>query len=200
MHNLPSRFKDRQRYFAKQKPRQILTKKGRAAMERQKAKSKERRKEKRKEKAKDRVKEYAKRLKREMTPAELALWARLSQWPKPFKCRTQHPIGMRIADFVFCAQHVIVEVDGGYHLNPDQRLADKARTWYLKRCGFSVVRFTNEQVFEQLDDVVQAISERIGRTKAEDVYEKLPPPINEFDEMLFDAVRKPSPTPPQIVS
>lgn len=192
MDNLPSRFKDRQRIFARQKPAQFLTKKGRAAMERQKAKGKERRKEKRKEKAKERVREFAKQLKREMTPAELSLWGRLSQWPKPFKCRTQHPIGMRIADFAFCAQHVIVEVDGGYHLDPDQQVADKQRTWYLKRCGFSVIRFTNEQVLGQLDDVVQAISERVGRTKAEEVYLKLPPPINEFDEMLFGAVRLPA--------
>lgn len=188
MDNLPSRFKDRQRLFAKQKPRHFHTKKEMANIAKQKAKSKKLRKEKRREKAKDVVREHAKQHRREMTPAETLLWSHLQQWRKPFKCHPQHAIGFRIADFAFCVQRVIVEVDGGYHLQADQRVEDAKRTMYLKKCGFSVIRFTNDQVMEQVADVLDAISERIGRTTTS-AHVTLPPPINEFDEMLFNAVR-----------
>ncbi len=74
-----------------------------------------------------------------------------------YKFRRQHPIGFLIADF-YCAQpHLIVEVDGDIHANPDQASYDKSRTAWLHEHGYYVIRFMNRDVFRQLDAVLAEI-------------------------------------------
>lgn len=52
-----------------------------------------------------------------------------------------------IADFLL-PNATIVEIDGGYHKSGQQRKKDRARTKWLRKHGFKVVRYTNQQVFE----------------------------------------------------
>ena len=64
---------------------------------------------------------------------------------------------MYIADFVSLKNHLVIEIDGACHMSPDQQAADAARTEYLHRKGFRVIRFTNNQVLTDLENVMSKI-------------------------------------------
>ncbi len=71
------------------------------------------------------------------------------------KWRRQHPIGSFIVDF-FCAGHrLVLEVDGSIHNQQIER--DAQRTAYLEQLGYRVVRFSNEQIEQDLEAVLQQI-------------------------------------------
>ena len=69
----------------------------------------------------------------------------------------QHVIGDFIVDFVSCTGGLVVEVDGGYHLEPRQQEADVLREDALERMGYHVMRFTNEEVLFDTDNVLEQI-------------------------------------------
>ncbi len=69
--------------------------------------------------------------------------------------RRQHPIGMYIVDFVCLESRLVVELDGGQHLESVEY--DSARTAYLNGRGFSVIRFWNNQVLAEIHGVKEAI-------------------------------------------
>ena len=103
------------------------------------------------------LKDFAKRLRHNPTDAEKVLWEYLKkdQLGQPF--RKQHIIGEFIADFICLPARLIIEVDGGYHQLPDQQIDDESRTQWLKKQGFRVMRFTNERVMFDTDNVIQEI-------------------------------------------
>ena len=96
-----------------------------------------------------------------MTEAEKMLWERLRCYPRPLRFRRQHIIGDYIVDFVCLEKMLVVEVDGEYHSTDEQKALDELRTEYLNKIGFSVIRFTNEQVVNHIDDVLAHIEELI---------------------------------------
>ena len=55
----------------------------------------------------------------------------------------------------------MIEVDGGYHNNAEQKQEDKIRTNFLNERGFKVIRFTNEQVLNNLDYVISTIKQEL---------------------------------------
>ena len=63
--------------------------------------------------------------------------------------------------FVCFEKQLIVEVDGGYHFIGNQQVSDEERTHYLNQYGFDVIRFTNEEVLGNIDDVLNKIKEEI---------------------------------------
>ncbi len=107
----------------------------------------------------------AKQMRREPTEAEAVLWNALRGKSIGYKFRRQHPIENFIADFVCLEAWVIVEVDGGYHTTEEQKMKDKARDGALSELGFITLRFTNEQVFQKLDDVVLKIRQTVDEIK-----------------------------------
>ena len=64
-----------------------------------------------------------------------------------------------IVDFVCFERQLVIEVDGGYHSEPHQQEEDLSRTESLGRMGFDVIRFTNEQVIENQQEVIREIKE-----------------------------------------
>lgn len=97
----------------------------------------------------------ARALRRQMTEAERRLWHALRDTPLPWKLRRQHPVGPHIADFAVPARKLVIEIDGGQHaLNRD---ADAARSAVLAEYGYRVVRFWNDQVMDELDEVMAQI-------------------------------------------
>ena len=72
------------------------------------------------------------------------------------KFRRQHPIGSYIVDFCCPTLRLIVELDGGQHA--EQNAADQARTCFLESRGYRVLRFWNNPVMTQWDDVLEEIS------------------------------------------
>ncbi|CAL65319.1 vitamin B12 dependent-methionine synthase activation domain-containing protein [Christiangramia forsetii] len=104
----------------------------------------------------NKTKEFARKMRYEKsTKAETKLWEAFSgKKLEGFKFRRQHIIGSYIADFVCLKEKLVIEVDGLIHQLPDHKLSDEARTAWLKEQGFRVVRFTNSQVLEDLDSVL----------------------------------------------
>ena len=94
---------------------------------------------------------------RPMTPAEVRLWQELRGNKLGIHFRRQHVIGIYIADFVSLKNRLVIEIDGEYHLNPEQQESDRIRTAYLEQQGFRVIRFTNSQVLTDIDSVMSRI-------------------------------------------
>ena len=93
-----------------------------------------------------------------MTPAETQLWNSLKNrqlYGKKF--RRQHGIGPYVVDFFCPAERLIIELDGEGHNSPQNREYDAQRQEYLHKLGFSVLRFENKQVFEDIDNVLTCI-------------------------------------------
>ena len=107
------------------------------------------------------LKENARKNRANMTEAEKMLRERLRCYPRPLRFRRQHIIGDYIVDFVCLEKMLVVEVDGEYHSTDEQKALDELRTEYLNSVDFSVVRFTNEQVINHINDVVAHIEELI---------------------------------------
>ncbi len=101
--------------------------------------------------------EHAKEMRKEPTEAEALLWNALRANATGYKFRRQHPIENYIADFVCLDTWVIIEVDGGYHTDPNQKEKDHVRDAELKKIGFKTLRFTNEDVLNNLEAVVKQI-------------------------------------------
>lgn len=74
-----------------------------------------------------------------------------------YKFRRQHIIGSYIADFVCLSHHLIVEIDGLIHQLPQNIQNDEQRTQWLNENGFSVLRFTNEEVIGNPDGVLNKV-------------------------------------------
>ena len=94
---------------------------------------------------------------RPMTPAEVRLWQELRGNKLGIHFRRQHVISTYIADFVSLKNHLVIEIDGEYHLNPEQQESDRIRTAYLEQQGFRVIRFSNSQVLTNLEKVMSKI-------------------------------------------
>jgi len=107
---------------------------------------------------------YAKHLRHEMTAAEQALLKYLRAGRlNGIKFRRQHPIPPYVVDFC-CAEHaLVVELDGSQHTAEQ----DMLRTQYLQSQGWQVVRYWDNEVLLQTEDVVNAILNIIeGRDSA----------------------------------
>lgn len=79
--------------------------------------------------------------------------------------RRQHPIGPYFADFCCTSLKIVIELDGGQHA--DRAEYDAARTAFLERKGFAVIRFWNNDVTEGLDGVCEQITWLIRQRKWE---------------------------------
>ncbi|SKB53051.1 Isoleucyl-tRNA synthetase [Salegentibacter holothuriorum] len=112
------------------------------------------------------LKEKAENRRNNPTEAESILWEGLKgKKLDGFKFRREHIIDEYIADFVCLAKGLIVEVDGGYHSDPEIRENDEFRSKYLKdNLGYSVIRFTNDEVIGNLEGVLDQIEETLAKT------------------------------------
>lgn len=99
---------------------------------------------------------FARRLRREQTDAERKLWSKLRDRRLcGAKFRRQHPIGSFVADFCCIETKLIIELDGGQHVeNAD---ADDERTSYLAGQGYRVLRFWDHEVLKDINAVTEVI-------------------------------------------
>ena len=91
------------------------------------------------------------------TEAEKVLWTQLNNKQLGVKFRRQHIIDCYIVDFVCLRHKLIIEVDGKYHANGEQKEFDIQRENVLKQLGFTILRFTNEQVLCDIDNTIATI-------------------------------------------
>ena len=98
----------------------------------------------------------AKRLRRNSTDAERNLWRHLrSRQLGGHRFRRQQPLGPYIVDFVSLDSKLVVEVDGGQHI--ELVGCDDRRTGWLESQGFRVLRFWNNQALTETEEVTQTI-------------------------------------------
>jgi len=108
------------------------------------------------------LKDFAKKNRSFQTEAEQLLWYHLAKNKLGLHFRRQHIIGCYIADFVCLKAKVIVEVDGGYHSQAEQEIKDYYRTEDLNRLGFRVIRFKNEDIYQDISSVLDEIFNNIA--------------------------------------
>lgn len=103
------------------------------------------------------IRQFARELRQPQTPAESTLWRHLRNRNLKFKFRRQHPIDFFIIDFYCAEAKLLIEIDGESHLAKEQMEYDQARTKYLEELDYKVIRFTNNDVRYNINEVVSEI-------------------------------------------
>jgi len=99
---------------------------------------------------------FSKLLRKNSTEAEKLLWRHLrAKRMLGFKFRRQQPIGRYIVDFACFEKRIVIELDGGQHAENIKQ--DKMRDDFLKSEGFRVLRIWNNELFEDIDGVLETI-------------------------------------------
>jgi very-short-patch-repair endonuclease len=105
-----------------------------------------------------------------MTGAEVCLWKyvlRAGQM-KGYTFNRQRPVLRYIADFMCKPLHLIIEVDGSIHDVSRVKNHDTFRQSELEACGFTLLRFTNDQVLHDIDSVRNSILLKINEIETND--------------------------------
>ena len=115
--------------------------------------------------AKSRIFTHAKALRNSMTEAENVLWNQLrNSRLNGYKFRRQHPIYRFIADFYCHEARLIVEIDGEIHNEARNKEHDDGRTFELQELDIRVIRFTNQEIFNSIDMVLNTIHSAIEQS------------------------------------
>jgi len=96
-------------------------------------------------------------LRNNTTPAEKLLWQRIKNKQLGVKFRRQYGIGYYIADFCCPQEKIVIELDGGAHEEQEQKEYDVWRTDNIEDLGFRVIRFKNDEVKYDIDNVLKKI-------------------------------------------
>ena len=108
-------------------------------------------------------------MRRESTEAERKLWAHLRREALGVHFRRQVAIGPYVADFLCHQAKIIIELDGSQHLQQQRMKEDAEREGYLRRQGYRVIRFNNNEIAKNLPLVLQSIFDNIQKHKRETV-------------------------------
>src|SRR5688572_12891706 len=107
------------------------------------------------------LKDLSRENRKKKTEAEDVLWQELRNNKLGYKVRRQHVIDGFIIDFAFTQRKLLIEVDGGYHGDEEQKAYDEARTEYLNFKGYKVLRYSNERVLQAKKEVVDEIKKEL---------------------------------------
>ena len=109
-----------------------------------------------KQRATPKLQRRAAELRRNQTEAEARLWAYLrAHQVNGVHFRRQHAIGNFVVDFCAPRKKLIIEVDGGQHL--EQEEYDTERTRFLESLGYTVLRFWNNDIMTDIEGVIRVI-------------------------------------------
>jgi very-short-patch-repair endonuclease len=104
------------------------------------------------------LKHYSRMLRKNMTNAEKLLWSKLkSRQLKGCQFNRQKPIGNYIVDFYSVNAKLVIEVDGGQHYTDKGKQDDNVRDNYMAQLGLRVLRFSDRDVLQNIDGVVETI-------------------------------------------
>ena len=104
-----------------------------------------------------RLTEFARRNRKNPTRAEAMLWAQLRGRGLGYRFRRQQPIGPFIVDFVCFERKLILELDGWTHHLLQSRGYDDTRQRWLEAEDYVLLRFADEDVWEDIDAVCASI-------------------------------------------
>jgi very-short-patch-repair endonuclease len=101
-------------------------------------------------------------LRNNMPLAEQLVWARLKgKQIENCKFRRQYSVGSFVVDFYTVEIKLAIEIDGDSHFTDGAEVADRERQSSIEASGMRFLRFTNRQVYEELNAVIEAISQMI---------------------------------------
>lgn len=102
---------------------------------------------------------FARHLRRKQTTPEAHLWTQLRRKKMlGLTFKRQVPIGPFIVDFFCHHALLIIEVDGEIHKY--RQTYDRVREEYLKELGYVILRFNNQEVYDDLEDVLERIRQK----------------------------------------
>ena len=109
----------------------------------------------------------AKELRNQPTPPEKQFWKALRQMPscKQYSFNRQKPLGEYIVDFYCHELGLVVEIDGDTHGTEEAKARDKNRTAFLESKGLRVIRFTNRDVLNNIDGVMEVLENLLNAFK-----------------------------------
>ena len=107
------------------------------------------------------LKDNAATNRKNMTPAEMALWQQIRGKQLGVKFLRQYIIGDYIVDFFCPSKQLGIEVDGKYHYAEDNKEFDDIRDNYLTQQGYKVLRFVNEQVLCDTERTIEIIRQQL---------------------------------------
>ncbi len=103
-------------------------------------------------------------LRSNMPKAELILWSKLkSKGLDKYKFRRQYSVGKFVIDFYCPRLKLAIEVDGDSHFSDGSEVCDKERQNFIESFGISFLRFTNREIYENLDEVLAEIENQMKR-------------------------------------
>jgi primosomal protein N' (replication factor Y) len=111
-------------------------------------------------------------LRRETTEAERFLWDGLRSERLGWRFRRQHPIPPYVVDFACVEARLVIEADGGQHARDDDH---DIRDQTLRRNGWRIVRFWNNDIFENRAGVLEKIAAALGPRPAKSPHPNPPP-------------------------
>ncbi len=113
------------------------------------------------------LKIFAKKNKDNSIKTEKIIWKLLkSKQLEKFNFKRQHIIGKYIADFVCLDRMLIIEIDGMIHQLPENKESDKIRTEWFESKGFKVIRFNNDEILNDTENVLNKILESLKSQKS----------------------------------
>jgi imidazole glycerol-phosphate synthase subunit HisF len=105
--------------------------------------------------------EKAKKLRNNVTPTEMILWGRLKEYLPEIKFRRQHPISLYIADIYCHSKKLIIEIDGSIHDLKEVKINDQVRQKALEDLGLRIIRFTTNEILNNLESVLETIEKNL---------------------------------------
>lgn len=114
-----------------------------------------------------RLKQYARELRNDGTKAEACLWKYVLRAKKfkGYQFRRQRPVLVYIADFMCPELMLIIEVDGITHNDEDVVKNDMIRQKKLEEVGFTVIRFNDEDVLRDIENVERVLEGFVEKHK-----------------------------------
>ena len=110
-----------------------------------------------------RLKEFSQYLRNNSTLGEILLWQELKTGKlMGYIFNRQKPLGRFIVDFYCKPLNLVIEVDGGYHTRPEQKLADDIRQKILEDLGVNFLRFADIEVRRDVEQVIDKIKRYIN--------------------------------------
>ena len=114
----------------------------------------------------NRLKPIARKLRTNATSAEVSLWRGVRREQiGGFKFRRQVIIAGFIADFACYEARLVLEIDGATHSTDAEIAHDAARTAAMRAQGYAILRFTNDEVFHNLEGVLETVRLKLNHLR-----------------------------------
>ena len=117
------------------------------------------------------LKEFSRKLRKNSTLGEVLLWQKLRAGSMMnYTFNRQKPIGRYIVDFYCKPLKLVIEIDGAYHFEEEQKVKDTERQKLLEEMGLYFLRFSEQQVRKDMDIVLKEIGNYIAEFKRDIVF------------------------------